>query len=225
MPIYVEAPAPPAEPPSRRCSPHRRTTSCSATACRRSGSSDVRAGDEDALLRARRPSAAEAAEALLELATGGDAAGRRRRCRRRRPVRASRRAAPLPGHGERRGAGAGARLPVGEVDRLPAPGAAASWSSATTAARRASPARPAPARPSSPCTAPSTSPARTRGRVLLDDVLATLWRTRCATKLKRLIGNEPRLARADRGAFDRRASASGCTSCTSGAARRRLGRA
>ena len=85
---------------------------------------DVRSANEDTLLdwriicpRSRR---------------GAAGAGHRRRRRRsrqagrrrRRSVRASRRPAPLPRDEQRRGTGARARLPVGEMDGLPASGAA-----------------------------------------------------------------------------------------------------
>ena len=125
---------------------------------------DVRAGDEDTLLALADHLPAEAAEAL---AGTGD----------RRQAASCCQPAPVPDpfehpdaqrrfrvDDERRGAGARARLPVGEVDGLPASRAAAAGSSATTPGRRASPARPAPARPSSRCIAPSIWRARIRTR-------------------------------------------------------------
>ena len=53
------------------------TTSCWATACRPSGWPTSRQATEDTLWRLADHLPAEAAEALLELATGGDADGRR----------------------------------------------------------------------------------------------------------------------------------------------------
>ena len=83
---------------------------------------DVRAADEDTLLELAEHLPAEAAEALLVLATGGTP---------ELPVRISESEDPfahpgcstsLPRNGELGGAGEGARLPMGEVDSLPAPG-------------------------------------------------------------------------------------------------------
>ena len=83
---------------------------------------DVRAATEETILDLAEHLPGEAAEALLELATGGTPpmpvprdGGR--------PLRPSGRAAPLPGDAGGRRAGARPRLPMGEVDDLPASGA------------------------------------------------------------------------------------------------------
>ena len=123
---------------------------------------DVRRANEDTLLELADHLPSEAAEALLDLATGGAPQGRQAGSRRSRSVRASRCAAPLPRDEQRRGTGARARLPLGEVDGLPSSGAAHSWSSATTAVRRGSRVRRAPGRPSSRCIARSSWRGRIR---------------------------------------------------------------
>ena len=120
---------------------------------------DVRAADEDTLLELADHLPAEAAEALLELATGGtpqvataccrptadpfDHPDAQRRFRVMSDVEELERALDYPWekwtvflHPEQRQTGG----------------------TATTAARRGSPVRPAPARPSWPCTAPSIWP-------------------------------------------------------------------
>ena len=79
---------------------------------------------EDTLLALADHLPAEAAEALLELATGGKPRVPQPARGGGESVRASRRAAPLPRDGERRGAGARARLSLGEMDGLPASRAA-----------------------------------------------------------------------------------------------------
>ena len=103
-------------------------------------------------------------ETLLDVADHLPGEGQPRRCYSLRPggtpdrptpavagdrsVRASGRAAPLPGDGGCGGIGAGAGLSVGEVDRLPAPGPTAACRTGVQRPRPVSPARPAPARPS-----------------------------------------------------------------------------
>ena len=72
---------------------------------------DVKQATEDSLFALADHLPAEAAEALLELATGGEP----------RPAKP---AAPVPRDDECRRAAAGARFPVGEVDSLSASGAA-----------------------------------------------------------------------------------------------------
>ena len=62
-----------------------------------------------------------------------------------------------------------------------------------TAARRGSPVRPAPARRSSRCTGRSFWRARIPMPACCSRRSPRRWRTRSATKLRRLIGNEPRL--------------------------------
>ena len=183
-------PSPEAEPlfadsPRRRAAGLRRA--------RRSGLTDVRVATEDTLLELADHLPAKPRRRSSSWQPAGRRAVRRRRSARTRPVRASRCAAPLPRDDQRRGAGARARLPVGEVDGLPPSGAAADRSSATTTVRRGSRAQREPERPSSPCIAPFTWPAPIRdARVLLttfSEPLANALRT----KLRRLISNEPRL--------------------------------
>jgi hypothetical protein len=88
--------------------------------------SDVRKADEDSLLVLADHLPAEAAEALLAdfgngrsaEASGGDPTGG--------PIHsATRMHSADSGHERRRRTGTGARLPMGEVDRLSSPGAAA----------------------------------------------------------------------------------------------------
>ena len=86
---------------------------------------DVRQATEDTLLALADHLPAEAAEALLELATGGKPRVPQPAGRRRRSLRSSRRPAPLPRDDECRGTAARARFSVGEVDGLPASRAAA----------------------------------------------------------------------------------------------------
>ena len=81
---------------------------------------DVRTATEDTLLDLADHLPGEAADALLQLATGG-APDRPAPAVAGADPFASGRAAPLPGDGGRGGAGAGAGLPLGEVDGLPAP--------------------------------------------------------------------------------------------------------
>ena len=178
---------------SRRCSPSSATTSCSATASRPSGSTTSGAANEDELLALADHLPEEAAEALLELATGGTP-----QCpvavRRRRPVRASRCAAAVPGHGRRRGARACARLPVGALDGLPP-----SRRSATIVERDYG----GPARVSGSAGTGKTIVALHRAvlprprripdaRVLLTTYSDTLAAS-LANRLELLIGNEPRV--------------------------------
>ncbi len=82
---------------------------------------DVRAATEDTLLALADHLPGEAAEALLELATGGKPRVPQPCAGRRRPVRPPRRQTPLPCHGQRGGNCPRARLSVGQVDGLPAP--------------------------------------------------------------------------------------------------------
>ena len=86
---------------------------------------DVKTATEDTLLALADHLPAEAAEALLELATGGKPRVPQPAVAVGESLRSSRCPAPLPRDGERRGIAARARFPVGEVDRLPAPRAAA----------------------------------------------------------------------------------------------------
>ena len=140
------------------------TTSCSATACRPSGSTTSARRPRTRCWTSPTTCPAEAAEALLELATGGTPRVPAPSPAGADPFEhpdAQRRFRVMTNVEELR---AGARLPVGEVDGLPPPRPARSRSSATTAARRASPARPAPARRSWRCTAPSSWRARTPTR-------------------------------------------------------------
>ena len=181
--------------PSRRSSPQRPTTSCWATACPPEWLADVRQATEDTLLALADHLPAEAAEALLELATGGKPRCRASRSRRPAdPFDAPRCPAPLPRDDERRGAGARPRLPVGEVDGLPAPRRSGSGWSATTTARRGSSGSAGTGK-TIVALHRAVHLARTHpdARVLLttfSDTLANALRT----KLRRLIGNEPRLA-------------------------------
>ena len=85
---------------------------------------DVRHADEDGLLELSDHLPTEAAEALLELATGGTPPLPGPRRSRHRPIRASRRPPSLPCHARCGGVGACAGVPVGEVGGLPASGAA-----------------------------------------------------------------------------------------------------
>jgi len=77
---------------------------------------------------------------------------------------------------------------------FPAPGATAMGGARLQTARRVSPVRRARARPSSHCTGPLIWPrAHPDARVLLTTFSDTLANA-LQTKLKRLLGNEPRLA-------------------------------
>ena len=162
-----------------------------------------RDGDRGTLLSPRRPSARARQPRLCSSWPRVASPACRRRSNRQRPVRTSRRAAPLPRHDERRGARARARLSVGEVDRLPSPRSAR--------AGRAGLQR--PGRVSGSAGTGKTIVALHRAallartnpdaRVLLttfSDPLANALRV----KLRRLIGNEPRLARTHRRSLDRR---------------------
>ena len=144
---------------------------------------DVVAATEDRPAGPRRHLPAEAAEAVLELATGGNAVAKPSRTggRADRPVRPPRRAAPFPRGHERRGAPARSRLALGQMDGVPAPRAAPAGRRATSTARPGSPALRARARPSwryiAPCTwrAPYPKAAGAAG-----DLLRTAGATRSA---------------------------------------------
>jgi len=84
---------------------------------------EVRRADEDTLFELADHLPQEAAEALLNLATGGTPVGPGTGARNRRPVQPSGRAAPFPRAHQYRGAGTRARFPMGEMDGLSAPGA------------------------------------------------------------------------------------------------------
>lgn len=86
---------------------------------------DVRAATEDSLLTLADHLPGEAAEALLELATGGKPAQAAADRGEGESFRSSRRAAPLPGDDQHRGAGTRARISVGQVDGLSSSGTAA----------------------------------------------------------------------------------------------------
>ena len=122
-------------------------------------------------------------------------ATRRRSLSRSRPgrsLRTSRCAAPVPRDEQRRRTGARPRISVGEVDRFPAPGPAQLVERDYSGPARVS-GRPALARPSLRCigryslSAPTPTPGCCSRRS------PTPWRIRCGDKLRRLIGNEPRL--------------------------------
>ena len=85
---------------------------------------DVRRANEDTLLELADHLPSEAAEALLDLATGVAPKIAQASSGRGRSVRASRRPAPLPRDGQRRGTGARARLPLGQMDDFPSSSAA-----------------------------------------------------------------------------------------------------
>ena len=146
--------------PSVRSSDTSPRTSCSSTASLPSGSTTC----------ARRPRTrsshlwdhlpAEAMEALLALATGEVPQLPLQTPEGTDPFAHPDAQRPLPCHGERGGVGARARIPMGEVDGLPAPDPAVHASSAGTTVRRAWPGRPERGRRSSPCTAPCTSHGR-----------------------------------------------------------------
>ena len=167
VPMYVqtEIAAPPesrrAEAAVHRACP---TTSYSAMACPPSGSPMSRQATEDTLLALADHLPAEAAEALLELATGGKPRVSAARCARRRRTPfehpdAQRRFRVMANVEELQRA---LDFPVGQVDGLPASRATGDRSSATTPGRRASPARQEPARPSSRCIGRSIWRARIR---------------------------------------------------------------
>ena len=124
---------------------------------------DVRAASEDGFFALAAHLPAEASEALLEYAATGRLAVPAS-SRYRRSVRASRCAAPDPADRRSGGVGAGARLSMGEMGRLPPPFPTGAGRTLLFRARRASPAPLAPARPSSRSIAPSGSPARIRTR-------------------------------------------------------------
>ena len=86
---------------------------------------DVKKATEDTLLALADHLPAEAAEALLELATGGKPRVPQPARGGGESLRSSRCPAPLPRDDERRGVAARPRFPVGEMDGLPAPRAAA----------------------------------------------------------------------------------------------------
>ena len=162
----------------------------------------------------------EAAEALLELATGGTPS--RRRSRRPAPaagsVRASRRAAPLPRDDQRRRSCERALdFPWEKWTVFLHPDAAR-----VGRARYGGPARVSgsagPARPSSPSIAPSTWRARTPTRACCSRRSRDTLAHALQTKLSRLIGNEPRVRRAHRRSVARSRSA---RDSTAGALRRR----
>ena len=92
------------------------------------------------------------------------------------------------------GARARTRLSLGKVDGLPAPRAATVGRAPTSMVRHACLDRPEPVKPSSRCTAQlsgADQPGRPRPA---DDLLDTLANA-LQTKLRRLLGNEPRLAK------------------------------
>ena len=154
---------------------------------------DVKKATEDTLLALTDHLPAEAAEALLELATGGkprapqpavvaanpfDHPDAQRRFRVMANVEELERALDFPGKS-------------GRSSCTPSSG---NWSSATTPGRRASPDRRAQARRSSRCTGPRIwRAANPDARVLLTTFSDTLANA-LQTKLRRLLGNEPRLA-------------------------------
>ena len=160
-------------------SPTVQTTSCSAMACPPSGWTMSRSRRGHALATCRPPAARSG--------RGAAGTGDRRqaatcnagRCS-RRSLRASRRAAPLPGHGQCRGIAARARFPVGEMDGLSASRHSGNWWNATTPGRRASPALPAPARPSWPLHRAVLSGAHESRRAVLLTTFSDTWRMRCA---------------------------------------------
>lgn len=80
---------------------------------------DVRAATSDTLLVLADHLPSEAAEALLELATGGKPRVTARTAAANDPF-AARRSAAIPRDGQHRGAGPGTRFPLGQVDRFPA---------------------------------------------------------------------------------------------------------
>ncbi len=148
---------------SRRCSAHVPDDELLGYGVPAEWLADVRQADEDTAARPWPTTCpAEAAEALLELATGGTPP-RMPRAVRRRPADpfdhpdAQRRFRVMT---ERRGAGARARVSRGRSGRSSCIPRSGDWSSATTAAPRASPARPARGRPSWRCIAPSIWLAR-----------------------------------------------------------------
>ena len=141
---------------------------------------DVRQATEDTVLALADHLPAEAAEALLELATGGTPRHDGLRPAGGRPIRAPRRAAPLPRGDRRGGAGARAGVSVGALDGLPAPRAARAGGAALRRARRASPARPAQGRPSSRSTARRTWPAPIPMRASSLPPSRRRWRARYA---------------------------------------------
>ena len=140
---------------------------------------DARAATEDTLFELTDHLPGEAAEALLELATGGTPTPPVQAAERRGPLRAPRRAASLPGHGQRRESGASPRLPVGAVDGPSSTHPSGTSSSVATTARPASPGPPARVRPSSRCTARSTSRARIPRLAPCSPRSATPSRRRC----------------------------------------------
>ena len=154
---------------------------------------DVRQADEDTLLALADHLPAEAAEALLELATGGKPRVAAAAPADGRSVRASRRPAPLPRDDERRGAASAPSTSRGRSGRSSCIPEQRQWVERDYAG---------PARVSGSAGTGKTIVALHRAvhlaranpdaRVLLttfSDTLANALRT----KLKRLIGNEPRL--------------------------------
>ncbi len=129
-----------------------------------SGCSEVREATEDTLFDLAEHLPNEAAEALLDLAVGATPRVAEEIEEHVDRVRAPGRAAAIPRHHERRGAGAGARVSRGSGGWCSSIRRSGSSSSGSTAARRASPARPAPARRSSHSIAPSISRGRTTTR-------------------------------------------------------------
>ncbi len=175
MPPRAERPAEAAA--VRRNEP---TTSCWATACRPSGWPTCEQATEDTLLGLADHLPAEAAEALLELATGGTPAGPQAVAAERRSVRPSRRPAPLPRHAQRRGAanarstirgrsGRSSSIPRSEqlVEReLQRPGARLRLGRHRQDHRRAASGRP-------------PRPHASRCARAADDLLRHAWRTPC----------------------------------------------
>ena len=153
---------------------------------------DVRRADEDTLLELADHLPSEAAEALLDLATGVTPKVAKPVTAGADPFAAPRRPAPLPRDGQRGRTGARARLSVGQVDRLP-PSRAAH----VGRARLQRPARVAGSAGTGKTIvalhrAVFLARANPDARVLLttfSDTLANALRT----KLRRLISNEPRL--------------------------------
>ena len=170
-------------------------TNCSATACPPSGSNDVSQATEDSLLVLGRPSASRGRRS-----TAGT--GDRRQAPRdpeRTPVVHGRIPSiiPMPSAASaswRMWRNCSARsISLGRNGQSSCTPSNGNGWSATTPARRASPARRAQARPSWHCIGPPIWRARIpNARVLLTTFSDTLANA-LQTKLRRLVGNEPRL--------------------------------
>jgi hypothetical protein len=122
IPTYVEAAQP--TPPKARLFEHVAEEALLRYGVPAEWLPDVRQANEDTLLTLADHLPSEAAEALLELATGGKATSRAARSHGFRSFRSPRCPAPLPGDAQYRRIATCPRIPLGEMDYFPASGAA-----------------------------------------------------------------------------------------------------